>query len=493
MPTGAISFNNIPADLRVPGVYTEIDNSKAGIFSELNRSLIIGQAIGATSEVPVLVPSVDWVKATYGAGSQLAVMVENFRNNNQFSELWVLPLADAGSSTAATCTVTVTGTATTSGTLSVYAGGEKVLVPVTKGDTATVVAANIVTYISTEYDLPVSAVAAAGVVTVTAKNKGTLGNSIKVLVNYYGTQEGEYVPSGLTVVATAMSGGATNPVLSTKLPLIGNLEVSFFFHPYVDTTSLDAFRDFLQSRWDPLAGDLNGQAFTATSNTVSALQTLGVDRNDENHTILGYETSHPVWSLHWIGSLGGVVASQLVNDPARQLGTLPLRGISGIREVDRFSLSNRQTLLNSGISTIEYTRRGQVRLERVITTYQRNDNGQLDASYLDVMTRTTLSVFKKSVAQWMTQRFGRVKLASNNAQFGGGRAIATPANIKASLVSWYMTMERAGLAQNTPGFERNMRVTLNPNDPNRVDILLAPFLVNNLMVAAVKIEFRLQS
>ena len=40
-----ISFNNVPANVRVPLFYAEVDNSQAGYFSQELRTLIIGQKL----------------------------------------------------------------------------------------------------------------------------------------------------------------------------------------------------------------------------------------------------------------------------------------------------------------------------------------------------------------------------------------------------------------------------------------------------------------
>ena len=487
-----ISFDQIPSDIRNPLFYAEVTNQKAGYYHQNSRSLIIGQAIGAVaSEVPVLVPSVDYVKDTYGAGSQLAIMVDVFRDNNSYSELWVLPLADAAASVAATGTLTVTGTATESGTVSLYIGDTLISAPVASADDATAVAASIVAEIALNKDLPVTATNSLGVVTITAKNKGTLGNSIKLQLNFAGTLAGEKTPAGISIAIVAMASGATNPTLSAKLAAIGSMDIAFYGHSYTDSTSLNTMRDYLEARWDALVGQ-DGHAFTALSDTVSALQTFGLARNDPNHTIVGYEDTNPTWAPKLLGAYLGKASHSLSIDPARTLQTLVLRTIEVPKEAQQFTLSNRATLLNSGIATLMYD--GQrAQIERAITTYQLNSYGQIDPSYLDVTTRTALSYIKKSVAYRITNRYPRSKLAADGTRFGAGSNIVTPKDIRGELIAWYGTLEREGICQNVEGFKDKLVVQLNNQDPNRVDVLLPPTLINNLVVFATKVEFRLRT
>jgi phage tail sheath gpL-like len=495
MSTAAISFDSIPANLRNPLAYAEVDNKKAGYFQQNSRTLFVGQSANIVTEVPVIVASVDWAKQTFGPGSQIARFVEAYRRNNSFNELWVLPLNDAAGATKASATVTFTGPATASGTVALYVGGEKVSVPVSRGDTATQIGASLVTQVTNNVNLPVTASNAAGVVTLTAKNAGTVGNKVPLNLNFRGVLANEVTPAGVTVEIVAFAGGATDPDVEEKLALIGSMDVAFYAHPYADTGSIAAFTAFLSQtggRWDPMQGGKDGQAFTALAGSLSALQTFGTSLNDENHTVIGYETSVPNDNIDVLGSYVAQASGSLAIDPARTCQTLELMGVITPPESSRFTLSNRSTLLNSGIATLMY-HSGTPAIERAITTYQKNSYGQPDPSYLDVTTRATLSYIKKSVVYLITQKFPRSKLAEDGTKFGAGNAIVTPKDVRAELIAWYDTLQFIGLVQNPEGFEKELLVSLNPIDPNRLDILLPPTLVNNLIVCAVKVEFSLRA
>lgn len=86
-----------------------------------------------------------------------------------------------------------------------------------------------------------------------------------------------------------------------------------------------------------------------------------------------------------------------------------------------------------------------------------------------------------------------MKLAMNGTKFGQGNAVVTPNDIKAELLSWYDEMIEAGFCQNYEGFKRDTLVELDNVDPNRVNIMLVPTIVNNLRVIAVKTAFRLRA
>ena len=79
----------------------------------------------------------------------------------------------------------------------------------------------------------------------------------------------------------------------------------------------------------------------------------------------------------------------------------------------RFTTTEKPTLLFSGIATFSASRDGKVRIERSITTYQRNEWQQPDPSYLDVETLYTLAFIIRYMRQAVTQKFGRHKLAND--------------------------------------------------------------------------------
>ena len=599
----AVSFTQIPANIRNPLAYVELSNARAGTFQQNSRTLLIGQSINNITEAPILVAGVDWAKTTYGAGSHIAQMVETFKKNNSFGEVWVLPLNDAGGSAAATAQIAVTANNPSAGTIALYIGHKVIYVPVLSGDTQQNIGTSFVTAITNDKDnaftatnsnaayqevafsavaggtstglvagttylatitvdgvaKPISALGSSNAtytallatintalgasgtaaivgnairvtsattgattsvsitngatplfaaplanftaispavvnttVTLTAKNKGTLGNKYLIQHSYHGAVAGEVLPTNVTLSITQPTGGATDPVISSKLPLIGDMDIAFYATPYADTTSLQAFDDFLTARWNALVGK-DGQAFTAVAGTSSFLaSTLGVNRNDEFTSIIGYEATNPTHPLYVASAYVGKASESISIDPARTLQTLELANVATTAEKDRFNLSTRATLLNSGISTLMY-KSGNAQIERWITTYQRNSFGQPDNSYLDGTTMATLSYIKKSVTYLLTQKFPRHKLAADGTNFGAGQAIVTPSDIKGELIAWYLTLEQIGLVQNIDAFEKELVVELNVNDPNRVDIILPPVLVNNLIVAAVRVDFRLQA
>lgn len=491
-----IPFNNIPQNLRVPLFYAEMDNSAANIFTQNKRRLIIGQKLSTGSAIantPYLVSSVAQAVALFGRGSMLARMHKAYRDNDQFGEVWTIAVDEAAAGAAATCTATITGPATAAGTIPLYIAGQRVLVGVASGDTATAIATAIVAAVTANLDLPVTAANTAGVVTFTCRWKGLTGNDITVLDSFLGQSGGEALPAGVAIAYTAMSGGTTNPVLTALIAAMGDDEYDYIINPYTDTTSLDALALEMNDtvgRW-AWNRQVYGHCYTAMRGTLSALVAAGGLRNDQHNTMAAVEVDvpNPVWEF--AAAYAARNAVFLDADPARPTQTGAVNGILAPRAGKKFTLTERQSLLNYGIATSSVAG-GVVRVERAITTFQKNAYGQTDVSYLDSETMHTSMYVIRNLRSIITSKYGRHKVANDGTSFAAGSAMVTPSVIRGELVSAYKRMEYDGIVENADLFQEYLIVERNASDPNRLDVLFPADYVNQLRVFALLNQFRLQ-
>jgi phage tail sheath gpL-like len=494
-----VPFKQVPANIRVPLFYAEVDNSQANTATLNQRALIIGQvtaaavAAGTVPNVPVISAGVSDALAVGGAGSMLHLMTQAYRNNDTFGEVWYLPLADAVGATAATGTVGITSAATANGTLTLYIGGVAIAQPVLSSQTAAQIATALAATINATPNLPVTATAATSTVTLTAINKGPAGNDIDLRLNYQGQRGGEVLPAGLVVAITAMAAGATAPTLTTALGNLSSLPFDFIVSPYTDTTSLDALKALLNDttgRWS-WSVQIYGHVFAAYRGTLGAQTTFGVARNDQHASIMGYNDS-PTPSWIWAASLAGAAAVSLRADPATPLQTIALQGVLAPPLQSRFLLTDRNTMLYDGMSTFMVGDDGTVYVENVITTYQKNAFGAPDNSYLQIETMFTLAYVLRALKTVVTSKYARVKLAANGTRFNAGSNVVTPNVIRADLIAQYRLLEAQGLVQNGDAFKAALIVQQSTSNPNRVDVLYPSTLINQLRVFALLAQFRLQ-
>ncbi|MEH6478368.1 MAG: phage tail sheath subtilisin-like domain-containing protein, partial [Sneathiella sp.] len=297
---------------------------------------------------------------------------------------------------------------------------------------------------------------------------------------------------GIAAVITAMAGGTGNPDIADALSNLGDERFDYIVMPFTDATALNACRDFMDDvtgRW-AYSQQNYGHCFSARIGTVAALDTFGSDRNDPHMTIMGYyDSPTPSWAV--AAMLGGQASKSLSIDPARPLQTLPMIGFMAPPTKSRFTISERNVLLYSGIAT-SFTEGGYTRIERSITTYQKNSYGTDDPSFLDVQTLATLAYILRFLNARITQKFPRHKLADNGTRFGEGQAIVTPNTVRSELIAAYGELEYKGLVENMKAFKANLIVERDAEDVNRLNVLFPPDLVNQLRVFAVLAQFRLQ-
>lgn len=490
-----VAFNNIPSGLRVPFFYVELDNSKANSYSQTFRALLIGQkttAGTATADQPVLVSTADQARAMFGQDSMLAGMVEQFRAGNIFTELWCAPVAEPGAGVASIQTLTFTGTATESKTMALYIGATRLAVAVAAGDTAAMVATACAAAITANTRLPVTAGAVAGVLTITSKFKGQASNGFGISLNRRGVVGGEQLPAGITVGAlTQTTAGSGAPVLTGVIAAMGDEEYDFIGTAFTDATSLDALKaemNDITGRWS-YARQIYGHVYGALRGALGTQQAFGVTRNDQHATVFGLEVGLGFTDYEYVAARVAREATLLSAMVARPTQTGEVVGALAPLTGQRFTFTERQTLLSNGIATHYSGKDGVVRIERSITTYQKNAWGSNDVSYLDSENLHQLAYVMRDLRIAVTSKFGRMGLRADGLRVPAG--ICTPSMIKAELVSAYSAMERLGIVEQTDLFAANLVVEIDATNPNRVNVLYPPDLVNQLRIFAVLNQFRL--
>jgi len=487
-----ISFNEVPASIRIPFLYAEFDNAAAvqGAGSQPYKVLMIGQKlVGGTkpAEEKNLVTSAAQAKTYFGAGSMLAKMAESYFKANTINELHCIALDDNVAGVASTGSITIGGAPTAAGTLKVYIAGKKVEVAVAVGETPAQIASNLHDVIVADSDLVISSVinVAPEKLDFTAKNKGVVGDDIDIRVNYY---FGDELPAGITAAIVAMSGGVSNPDVADALVVLDDEQFILFVTPYADAANLVVLEAELTSRFGPLKQN-DGYHITGARGTLSALNAIGNARNSQFTTIK--RCSGPSSPYEHSACLAGVIAKAAEIDPARPFQTLALPGILAESESEKLTLEERNILLFNGIATDKVDAGGNVRIERVITTYKKNPAGADDVSYLDLNTLLTLSYLRYDFRNFWLLKYPRHKLASDGTQFGAGQAIMTPKVAKAEAIIRFRLWEELGLVEDMDQFKEQLVVERNAGDVNRLDFLLPPNIVNQLRVVGAKIGFLL--
>lgn len=494
MTVSSTVFNQIPSALRVPGWYIEFDNRLAGNAVFMGKLLVLGQQLPsgtATAGQAVRVTNPEQADGLFGRGSMLAEMLRAIKNVDLYTETWAIPLDDDGAATAATGKIAVTSGASETRPLALYIAGYRLWVELTAGATPEATAQAIVDAVNADDRVPMTAAVngtTASEVDLTCRWGGETGNDIDLRDSV----KGEPRPQGLVLTYTQPSGGAANPDLSTAIAGMGSEWWNWIALPYTDTTSLDAMDAELADRYGPMR-QIGGRAFAAYRGTHSETGTLGSGRNSPHVTIMG---TGPAVTATWIWAATDaiVAAGALANDPARPLQSLALPGLIGPAESDRWTDAERNLLLYDGIATYTVARDGTVRIERQITTYQENDAGIADDSYLDINTPETLERIRFEQISLFAQKYPRHKLAADEDRpfYDPSQPIMTPKRAKAELLQLYrMTLMGAyGWTRDYEGYAESLQANIDPDDPSRLNVIDQPMLIGQYRVHAQQTQFR---
>jgi len=474
-----ISFNHVLTALRYPGAYIEVDGSQAGLGGDIPAVLLVGQKLATgtapAGEITQLSGVQDAINKA-GAGSMLAQMVARYRAIDPTLDIYMLPYADNAAGVMATGTITVTAAPTAAGTLALYIAGKPVSVGLALGMTPTQVASAIAAAITAAgTDMPVTAVAAAAVVTLTARHKGTCGNSIDLRLNFYR----EAAVAGLALTIAAMAGGAGDPAPGALTTMLGQ-----FWYRYValginDAATLAAWHVESQLRYKPPV-QAGFRAFTAHRGDYAAAVAFGTAGNYEHLCCLSLEINPtPTWEAAAI--VAAAAAPKLYNSPVESLEGIALPGILGKTYHD---WTNANSLLFKGMSVMQVSKDGSCSIKRLISMYQFRPDGSADDAYLDINTAEVMERIRYEQRIGAIKRFTGTAAAKSNEGYRPGLRITTEDDVRAFLLSLYKhsLMEEFGWVQAYDYYKGSLVVEQDPLNPSRFNyrdtpVLLSPYYI----------------
>lgn len=492
-----ISFNQVSADLLVPFVAVEYDSSAAISGPSLlpYRLLILAQrhtAQGtavANTLYQLTGKKADRAGVLCGRRSMAYSMVRAAERAAPEVDTWLMVLAD-GAGVAAAGTVTIVGTATANGTLHLFIEDRYIPVAIAASDTPTAQVVKCVTAINATDGVPFTASGTAGVLTCTYNNLGEVGNGALIGVNLL---DGQALPTGVSSATIVQpTGGTVNPTLTTAIANLGSEWFQVVAHPYTDATSLTAIETELADRAGPMRM-IDGFAVTGTRGSISTIGTLVAGRNSSFSSIVAPPLAAPqLPPCNIAAATAAAVAASASIDPARPFQTLPIGSNPG-PVTAQSTPTERNVLLLQGGATTTVDRDGTVRIDRMVTTYKTNAAGAPDPSYRDANTVLTLSYLRYDWRNRIRTKYPRHKLANDGGRIAGGQPIMTPALMKGECISWFKDMIDIGLVEagSLDQFKRDLRVERNVANRTRIDVLLPPDLMNQLITTAAQIQFRL--
>lgn len=492
-------FDEIPVDWLEPGVFLEVrpNYATAGLMPYPVKNLIISQILppGTLKEgdiVEIFRP--EEAEKLFGQGSAGIEQVKAFRKANATQPLFVTGLTDAGTNPkTATGSIILSGSLRQAAVLQFRINGQKISVGMRAGNSVKDMADELVYKINSQF-LPVTAAAESGTVTLTSRHKGEIGNDISISID----RSAQPLPNSLTVEVKPMSGGFTNPDIEKALAYIGDTWFTAVTHPWNDAQNMRKFSEWLTNRYKAMKKrDVHG--FVAKNAGFGESGSWGDITNCAFLTCMALNGSPtPSWAVS--AAAMGVAVFHLANDPARQLRTLVLPGVEAPEPKFRFTDTECDRLLRTGITSLECRADGTVAISRMITAYKKSAVGVADQAWMDITVPATMSRIRYDWAAFVSLNYPRAKLADDDAIAAystgidadgqPGNAVVTPGRMKASWAGRCAIYAQNYWIEDVNKTVRESIFRRSASDRNRLESRQQVRIIGNLMVLAGSLEFQ---
>lgn len=454
----------------------------------------------------------------FGENSMLAGMIRAYKKVNQITRIDAIGLDDNGS-TFATGSVGVVGTATEDGEVVITIGSRKnhkFIVAITSGDVASVIAAAIDTAVDKDLKVPIGSNANPASVDFTAINAGTVGNRIGIQV------EGSV--AGVTFSVTAMTGGATDPVLTNVLDVVGEDRYQTIVAP--SEYGADFLTDFLDPRFNATNIIQDGVGGISETDTLSNLITFGTTENSKSLFVIGNKTvNKTLYKGSALFELNYAISSQIAAARALRLtdganindivvAAASLDNFGGIElaslpyfntifpnlpliDIDQeWTQTEMESLKAAGISVLgNNSARTSIVLSEVVTTRKTDDVGNPETTFKFLNAVDTSSVIREFFFNNNKARFAQSRLTDGD--LVPGRSIANEGLLRATQLEFYDSLAGVLTVSGELArifFSENLVITLDL-DEGKVTMEMKVPIVSQLreIVATMNIVFSTNS
>lgn len=333
------------------------------------------------ADVPVRVFTGVEAGEKFGFGFPAHLAARQVLRKSGIVPVYIFPIEEAGGAVVGSDGgILVAGTSSSSGTIVLYIGGQKVAVTIASGTTPADIATAIVAAITADVNLPITAEVDGGTaeqVNITSKYKGLIANDILFTINLTEAEK-DATPGGVTFTVSAFTNGAGTPAVTDAL-----VQMSDDWYTYVvntfgpDTTTMAAFATYNEDeRWDTLVNKFFRAFYGSVDDlaTITAItDALTLDRTN------GAITSPGAYSLplEFAALAVGQMAARNQNNPPQPYtgllldGLVPSSDITGSDGSPQWTYTQRNAAVGAGCSTT-ILEDGVIKLEDVVMHYHKS-------------------------------------------------------------------------------------------------------------------------
>ncbi len=443
------------------------------------RDLIVGQtgtagtAVSGALNQDIQALTTTQIETLFGATSELTHRIKLWLDaNGSYSPLDVISVDEGTTPTAATATIVATGTASADGIYTISIVDEfqySVEVEVTSGDINTVISAAINTAINTLTNPPFTSGVATSTVTLTAVDRGTLGND-------YGIKIEGTVPS-VTLALTGFSGGLVDPTVTTIFDPIAGLRYTGVNWPEAWASDLSIATTEFDARFNPSNAILDGIVFHGKTDTfANDVSYVGALNSESlvvggNAIIAGTFNKGPSvlqpadWTLCFFMGVrarrltpGASVSDFVIatGGPLDAFGGPPLASLPYFNTpltqtqvtlpANLFSATEQNTLEDDGFSTYGVNPAGTAMIMGpVVTTWTEDDSGNPNVSFHYLNYVDTGSACREIIFNTLRSTYAQSRLTEGD--LIPGYAMANAESIKTEILRIYRVLANSALTQ----------------------------------------------
>ena len=493
----------------VPGVYLQVNfaaGASAGTSNPISI-LLMGNALASSPCVTsgltdgyIFGPDVEGLTVAtssdvinmFGSGSELHRMFMRVASVNKGTTPIYFVAVSESSGSAAVGTSTFGGTATATGYVRAYIGDSFVDTAISVGDGYVAVAANVAASISSLLTLPVTASPALGVLTLTAKQKGPRGNSIRFAIKVVG--KGVGITSSAQNFAN-LSSGSTVDTWTNALATISPHRFTYIVSPGEDATVSGDLGELVAqvvSNALPIPG-IRQRVFAGNTSSLGTAGAFAKALNTPLCDVIWQQNSNLTpgeLAAYTAGAVAYLESAAIPTLNFDYLGTTPQTApfwqISAPFDGTAPTRTTIKSALIDGLSPVQTLSNGASTLVSLITTYSQDPvSGNLDTRVRDHSIVTIMFLAADLIQSTLSQSYANKQAAADPpaGQKPPTSQVVTPSRVRTTVNKVLLRMADNGLLQDIADTMAATQVVL--NTPSQFGILLQLLPIANAHQFAV--------
>jgi phage tail sheath gpL-like len=425
-------------------------DSSLNAYKSKCRILIEGQMLdtgSATSGALLKIPALRDVDQLFGEGS---VIAEGLKTAflccpNGAMEFFALPWKDAevGGDQKATYTLTFAGEAESDGRIDLFIGDGRwnTSTRVFEGMTPDEIGAAVDASLTAEVGLPFDVTVAGPVITLVAKNAGTVGNCINPIYNWH--ERRNYAPVGVTMeVAQTFAGTNIAFVPPDYAAILGECCYCCIGMLYDNYAWQDAMILYIASAWDCSKPQCFGHGYTYNQGTFGEI--LAADTNSAEVSRIAHCCSDPSFGWMKVAAYAAHSCCSTIDHPEMSVQG-PNFGILACLRIPEscfqcFTFDEQQLLQATGFVVTVPLQGGTGSLTQPMivndsTNNRYDENGRLNATWWNVNARRLAAATADQAAIALGNVVG-LGLFTKNTTVPGGVRGTNPRMILGQFRAW---------------------------------------------------------